>query len=258
MGRPRRRGPRCARAGARPRSGYAGGRRARPAGVVGRHEVGLDEPRRAVDEDERDTRVAVAQEVAVVAPCGDDHEPVDAAGEERLDEVALALGVLVGAAGEGEHPAGAGDFLDPAVHRRVERVRDVVEDQADARREPVGATQVRRGRVPAIPEHRDGPADLLGELGVDLRVFAQRPRDGTEAHARHRGHLAHRRTPPGRPVIRAACLRKRFAHCGRHDGLSRPAESSFLDNQGNFLTRTAPVSTVLPVERTFSQLGSSG
>jgi hypothetical protein len=184
--------------------------RCRPgaAGVVGQHDVGVDEVRRAVDEDDRDAGVAVAREVAVVAPGRDDDQAVDAPREERLHEVALALGVLVGAAGEGEYAALAGDVLDPALEHRVKRVRDVVEDQADARRKAVGAAQGGRGDVAPVAEHRDGLADLLGEVGRDLRVVVDRPRHGTEADARDRGDLAHRGAAADRTVAAAG---KRFA-----------------------------------------------
>jgi hypothetical protein len=104
------------------------------AGVVGEHDVGVDEARRAVDEYDRDAGLAVAHEVAVVGAGGHDDEPVDAARQERLDEVALALGVLVGAAGERQHTALARDVLDAALERGVEGVRDVVEDEASGAR----------------------------------------------------------------------------------------------------------------------------
>jgi hypothetical protein len=68
----------------------AGGR-AGSAGVVGHHDVRVDVARRAVDEHERDAGVAVADEIAVVGPGGDDDQAVDAAREERLHELALAL-----------------------------------------------------------------------------------------------------------------------------------------------------------------------
>ncbi len=70
-------------------------RRARAAGVVAQHGVARHEARRAVDEHERGARLAVAQQVALVARAGHDHQPVHAARGERLGQLALALGPLV-------------------------------------------------------------------------------------------------------------------------------------------------------------------
>jgi hypothetical protein len=109
------------------------------AGVVAEHDVGVDELARPVHEDHRHAVVAVARQVALVAPRRRDDEAVEAPGAEGLGEAALALGVIVGAAGDGQHAAAPGHLLHPAMHRGEEGVGDVLEDQADARGQPVGA-----------------------------------------------------------------------------------------------------------------------
>jgi hypothetical protein len=48
----------------------------------------------------------------VVVGAGNDDQPVDAAGEERLGEFALAAGVLVRTADQRQHAAGARNGLD--------------------------------------------------------------------------------------------------------------------------------------------------
>ena len=109
--------------------------------ILAEHAVGVDPQRRAVDEHEPDPGRDVAQQVAVVLPDRDDDQPVHAAREHGLDQLALALGVLVGAARERHHAAVARDLLDAAVDRGEEGVRDVLEDQAERGREAVGPAQ---------------------------------------------------------------------------------------------------------------------
>ena len=165
------------------------------AGVVGEHDVGVDEARRAVDEDEGDPGRPVALQVAVVGRGGRDDEPVDAPRAERLGQLALALGPLVGAAGEGQHAALAGHVLDAAVHGGEERVGDVLEDQADARRQPIGPAQRAGGQVVAVAEQLDRLVDARRQVGADARPAVDDARDGGEAHAGQRRDLLHRRAP---------------------------------------------------------------
>ena len=136
------------------------------AGVVAQHAVGVDEGRRAIDEHERHAGVALGLQVGVVAARRHHDQPVDAAREERLRELALARAVLVGAADQRQHAAGTRDGLDAAEHRGVERVRDVLEDEPDARRRgdrrvagwwPSDRAGSRAARRPRAPSRR-GPA----------------------------------------------------------------------------------------------------
>ena len=72
-------------------------RGARAARVVGDDRVGVEEARRPVDEHQRHAGRALAQQVRAVVDRAGDDQPVDAARAERLGELALALGLLVGA-----------------------------------------------------------------------------------------------------------------------------------------------------------------
>ena len=168
------------------------------AGVVGDGRVGVDEARRAVYEGQREARRPLAQEVGVVADGAGDDQPVDAARHERVGQLALAVGLLVGAADEGEHAALAGNVLDPAMHRAEERVRDVLEDHADRRRQAVRPPQRARGEVVAVAQQRDRVAHALGEVGSHTGTAVDHPRDRAEAHAGDRRDLAHRW--PARPA----------------------------------------------------------
>ena len=137
------------------------------AAVVAEDAVGIDRHGRTVDEGEREAGGDVAQEVGVVGCSRHDDQAVDSAREQRVDQLAFALGVLVGAAGEGHHAARARDLLDAAMDGGEERVGDVLEDQADGARHAVGAAQ-RPGRVVvAVAEHRDRSLHLDGQIGRD-------------------------------------------------------------------------------------------
>ena len=125
--------------------------------------------RRAVDEGQRHAGRAVAQQVGAVVHGARDDQPVDAARAERRRELALALGLLVGAADEREHATFAGRVLDAAVDDAEERVRHVLEDQADAGRLAVGAAQRARREVVPVAEQLDGVAHALDEVVADAR-----------------------------------------------------------------------------------------
>ena len=139
--------------------------RAAAAAVVAHDGVAAQELRGAIDEDQRDAGLVIAHEVALVGRAGHDHEPVDAARGERLGELALALLVLVGGADEGEYAVRARDVLDAAVHGGEERVGDVLDDQADARRLPVRPAKRAGGHVAPVAEDLHGVEHALGEVG---------------------------------------------------------------------------------------------
>ena len=61
----------------------------------------------------------------------DDQQPVDAPLAEELHELALASGSSSELAAIDEHAARARDLLDAARDRRVERVRDVLDHEAE-------------------------------------------------------------------------------------------------------------------------------
>ena len=168
---------------------------ARAADVVGEHRVGVDEPGRAVDEDQRDAGRAIAQQVGAVAHGAGDDQPVDAARAERRRELALALGLLVGAADQREDPALAGDLLHAPVHRAEERVRHVFEDQPDAGRLAVRAAQRAGREVVPVAQQLDRVAHAHDEVLAHPGAAVDHARHGAQAHAGDRRHLAHGRAP---------------------------------------------------------------
>ena len=167
------------------------------ADVVGQHRIGVDESGRPVHEDQRRAAAPLALEVALIATAGHDDQAVDAARRERLDELALALLVLVGRAGEGEGPVVASDVLDAPVDRREERVRDVAEDQAQAARLPVGAAQRAGRQVPPVAEDLDRVTDADGEILAHVPAVDD-ARDGRDAHAGDARDVLHRGSSRGR------------------------------------------------------------
>jgi hypothetical protein len=131
----------------------------------------------------------------VVGRGGGDDEAVDAPRAERLGQLALAFGALVGAAGEGQHPALARHLLHAAVHGGEERVGDVLEDQADAGRQPIGPAQRAGGQVVAVAEQLDRLVHPRGQVGAHARPAVHDARDRGQAHAREGRDLLHRRAP---------------------------------------------------------------
>ena len=167
------------------------------AGVVGDDRVGVDEARRAVDEHERGAGLALAPEVSLIAAARHDQQPVDAARGERLGELALAGRLLVRGTGEREHAVAAGHVLDAAMDRREERVGDVLDDQADRRREPVVASQRARHQVAPVAEDLDRVLHAPRQVRADVVAAVDDARDRGEAHAGEVRDVLHRR-PPGR------------------------------------------------------------
>ena len=84
--------------------------------------------------------------------------------QKRERELPLQFRALVGARRERPDAARARDVLDRAVDVREERVRDILEDEADARRHAIRAAQ-RAGRiVTPVPEHADRLVHAAGEV----------------------------------------------------------------------------------------------
>jgi hypothetical protein len=176
-------------------------RRARTPRVVGHDRVGVEERGRAVDEGECDAGGALALQVGAVLHRAGDDQPVDPARAERLGELALALGLLVGAADERQHAPLARRVLDAAVDRPEERIGHVLEDESDARRLPIRAAQGARREVVPVAQQLDGVAHALGEVAAHALAAVDHPRDRAEADAGNGRHLAHRRPAP-RPARR--------------------------------------------------------
>ena len=124
----------------------------------------------------------------------DDDQAVDAAREHGLDQLALALGVLVGAAGEGDHAARARATSSTprwmAEKNGFETSSKIRPSEADS---AVRAAQRAGGVVVAVAEHLDRALDLDGELRRDRRAAVDDARDRAEADARDRGDVLHRR-----------------------------------------------------------------
>ena len=171
----------------------SGGERA--ARVVAEHAVGVDERRRAVDEHEPDAGVMVGAEVGVVRPRGNDDQPVHAAGEERLGELALACRVLIRAADQRQDAARARHRLDATQQRRVERVRDVVEHDPDAGRRAIRPPQVRRRQVAPVAEQRHRLVHLVGQIRPHGALRVDDARHRGQAHAGQRRDFLHGRSP---------------------------------------------------------------
>ena len=145
----------------------------------------------------------------MVAARGRDQQPVDAAGDERGREVALALVVVVRAARERQEAALARAVLDAAVDQREERVRDVLDDDPDAGRDPPGAAQRARRLVALIAEQLDRVAHLRREILPHRGVPVDRPRDRRETHAGQRSDVLHRRSAGASLVHEALTLTQR-------------------------------------------------
>jgi hypothetical protein len=169
----------------------------RAAEVVGDDGVGIEVAGGAVDEDERRAGPLLRIEIRVVVTRRHDDDPVDAPVAKRLDQVALALRVLVAAAREDEYAPLARRVLDGTVEPGGERVRDVLEHEADRLGLAPEPAEHRRVRVAAVVELLDREADLGRELGPDAGLAVHDARDRLQPDAGERGDVEHRRPPQG-------------------------------------------------------------
>ena len=102
--------------------------------------------------------------------------------------------------------------------RREERVGDVLDDQADRRREPVGASQRARRQVAPVAEDLDRVLHAPRQVRPHVVAAVDDARDRGEAHAREARDVLHRR-PAGwsghvgalRTLSRARTLPRNFA-----------------------------------------------
>src|SRR6266511_3182613 len=135
------------------------GRHPRCTLVVHEYGVRVVLDRRPVNEDGGEPYMRVA-EVGVVTRSRRDDQAGDPPVGEPADHHALVLRRVAGAGDNHEHPAIAGDLLDGAGHLRHERIRDVLDHQADG---VVPADAERSGhRVGIEPELPDRRLDALG------------------------------------------------------------------------------------------------
>ena len=166
------------------------GRGARAAEVVEQHRVGLDAPRRAIEEDDRGPGADLGLQVAVVGAGGDDEQRVDGPAQQAQDELALALGVLLARAGDEDVAARVGDVLDRAHDGRVERVGDVLDHEPERIRAPMA--QRPRDVVASEAEVRDRRLDARGGGRPHAVLAVHDPRDRLQADARGARDISHR------------------------------------------------------------------
>src|SRR6266542_1820975 len=131
--------------------------------IVEQHDVRAKLSGWPIDEDRTRAELELTQQVAVIVARRNDEQSIDPPLAEHVDELTLAMGILVRAARDDEKPALARDLLDASRDRRVERIRDVHE---------------RRGR------------------GPDARLLVNDAGDGLQADPRGVRHVGHRRSAP--------------------------------------------------------------
>ena len=149
--------------------------------VIRQDAVRIEEGRRAVDEDHRRASATLAQQIAVVVACRDDDEAVDASRGEGGDELLFTGFVLIGASGEDQDTASKRDVFDFAVQRRGEGVGDILEEDADRGRLPVGPPQTAGRVVMPVIEPLDRANDPRSDIVRDGRFGIDHPRDGLQA-----------------------------------------------------------------------------
>ena len=165
----------------------------RAAEVVRDDAVRVEMPRPPVDEHKRSPGAAFLVQIGVVGTCGNDDEPVYAALPERADQLPLALRILVAAPREDEDATLARGILDRAMKRRRERVRDILEHEADRLRLSAQATKRRSVRVAPVVELPDRLPDPGLELGANAPLGVDHTRDRLETDASEGGDVMHRR-----------------------------------------------------------------
>ena len=165
-------------------------------GVGGEHRVDRQVARLAVDAHDRRSPPQLAREMGLVVARGREHQPVDVPRAELLGQRPLAVGVLVEAGREHEHPPRHGHVLHRALDGRRERVGHVFEEQSDRGRPVIGTAQDPSAGVRTKVEVLDGLPYPSLQQGGDTALFVDDPGDGFEADLRLRGDVAHRGTSP--------------------------------------------------------------
>ncbi len=132
--------------------------------VVGKDIVSVEKGWRAVDKHHRRARPALVQQVALVVAGGHDHKTVHPPRRQRRDQLPFAGLVFLQAPGEDEDAASQGVLLDGAVEQRIERVGDVLEDDADRGASTVRAPEAACRQVVLVVELLDGGSHAGGAL----------------------------------------------------------------------------------------------
>src|SRR5215203_1184283 len=143
---------------------------------------------------EADDREALLDEAG--DPIGREHQAVDERAVDLLRAqhakvVLLALRFALRRAEEHRVPVAQGRLLDPAHERRVERVRDVGEEQGDRLRRL--RDEAAGDRVRAVAELLDGGLDRRARRRRDLPGPVERSRDGGRRHTRKPRDVVDRR-----------------------------------------------------------------
>ncbi len=180
------------------------------AEVVRQDHVGLDVPGRAVHEHRGDTRLELRFQIPVVVAGRDHHKTVHPPRAQGQHQLLLAFRVLRAGAVDQQGAVRAGHLLDRPAQRPVERVRQVLEDQADAGR--TALAQHPRAVVAAETEGVDRLLDPPLRLRGDPRLPVHHPGDRLEPDSGACRDVLH-----GRPGA--------VARCGSEGGLGHGAVS---------------------------------
>ncbi len=159
--------------------------------VVDGHRVDVDAAGWAVDEDGGGAGPQLADEVVLALARRHDHQPVDPAGDQVVDELLLAVGALVEAGREHRRAVAARGVLEGAKQAGGERVRQVLHQGADQPGAGTGAAQVAGGQVGAVVEPLDGGGDPLAHVGGDAGLVVDHPRHRLQADPGERRDVTH-------------------------------------------------------------------
>ena len=113
-------------------------------------------------------------------------------GDEGLDQLRLVLGGLLGGRADQQVLAQPRLALDPRGELRVERVRQVLDDEADPVRAP--GAEHRRAGVTLEAEVVDDLADPRRRGGAHPGLAVDHARHGLDRHLGATGDVGHRRT----------------------------------------------------------------
>src|SRR5436190_4401659 len=162
-----------------------------PRAVVGEDAIRGQARRRPVEEHDRRAGAQLRHEVAVVPARGDDQHRVHATPQQRGDQLALELGILLARARDQQVAARASRLLHGLGDGGVEGIRDVLDDQAER---GGGATMAQAPReVVALKAEGGNRGDhARGGLVRDAGLVVYHARDGLQAHAGFFGNIPHR------------------------------------------------------------------
>src|SRR6266545_3649001 len=189
--------------------------------IVEQHDVRAKLSGWPIDEDRTRAELELTQQVAVIVARRNDEQSIDPPLAEHVDELTLAMGILVRAARDDEKPALARDLLDASRDRRVDRMRDVLDDESQRAR-ALPAAQGSGHVVPAEAETFDRVVHERRGLGPDARLLVNDAGDGLQADPRGVRHVGHRRSAP-------SC----------HDNVVKRGQASL--RRGHAATCSAPV-----------------